>query len=610
MASVNALRRLLPYYRPYRRNVAVGLVLVVISSALASVVPLFLRRALDGIRAGVALRNIWWLALAMVVLSLFAGALRYWMRDLLNGVSRWIEYDLRNGLYRSLEALDPSYYARMRTGDLMARMTNDLSAVRMAVGPAIMYLTNTVAGGAFALAFMLRIDARLTAIAVLPMLFLPAIGIWMGRRIHERFEAVQEHFGDLTTLAQENLAGVRVVRAYRQEASEISRFDRMNDEYLEKNMRLARLYGAMHPAFVLLAGAGMVTVLWFGGALTIRGTISVGSYVAFGLYLGMLTWPLIALGWVINLFQRGAASMTRLLDVLDARSILAEPQRSRTLPHTSGRTGRTIEFRNVGFYYPGTERGDHGQPRWVLRHVSFTAPAGATIGIVGSTGSGKSALMDLVPRLFDPQEGEILLDGVPIRELDLVTLRTEIGYVPQESFLFSDTIASNLAYGATSAEAGRWAAEIAQLAQTIHEFPGGFETMLGERGINLSGGQKQRAALARALARRPSIVLLDDALSAVDTHTEAEILHALRTTLAGRTALIASHRISAIRDASWIVVLEDGEIVEQGRHDELLAAGGRYWALLNRQQLEDAIEEGEEEIDELAQPVSDGGIGE
>jgi ATP-binding cassette subfamily B protein len=610
MPSVTALRRLLPYYRPYRRNVAVGLGLVVISSALASVVPLFLRRALDGIRAGVALRNIWLLALMMVALSLFAGVLRYWMRDLLNGVSRWIEYDLRNALYSSLETLDPSYYARMRTGDLMARMTNDLSAVRMAVGPAIMYLTNTIAGGAFALAFMLRIDARLTGIAIVPLLLLPGIGIWMGRRIHERFEAVQEHFGDLTTLAQENLTGVRVVRAYRQETSEIARFDRMNDEYLEKNMSLARLYGAMHPSFVLLAGAGMVTVLWVGGALTIRGTISVGSFVAFGLYLGMLTWPLLALGWVINLFQRGAASMSRLLDILDAKSALAEPSRPRALPRASGGAGRTIEFRNVGFFYPGTERSDHGQPRWVLRHVSFAAPAGATIGIVGSTGSGKSALMDLVPRLFDPQEGEILIDGVPIRDLDLVTLRTEIGYVPQESFLFSDTIGSNLAYGAASADAGRWAAEIAQLAQTIEDFPGGFETMLGERGINLSGGQKQRAALARALARRPSVVLLDDALSAVDTHTEAEYLHALRTTLAGRTALIASHRISAIRDASWIVVLEAGEIVEQGRHDELLAAGGRYWALLNRQQLEDAIEDDDEEIDELAQPVSDGGIGE
>ena len=606
MPSLKALVRLLPYYRPYRANVAIGLGLVIVSSALASVVPLFLRRALDGIRAGVALRNIWLLALAMVGVSLFAGVLRYWMRDLLNGVSRWIEYDLRNALYASLERLDPSYYARMRTGDLMARLTNDLSAVRMAVGPAIMYLTNTVAGGAFALFFMLRIDGRLTAIAVLPLLLLPLIGIWMGRRIHERFEAVQEHFGQLTTLAQENLAGVRVVRAYRQEAAEIRRFDTMNEEYLAKNMSLAQLYGAMHPAFVLLAGIGMVTVLWIGGALTIRGTISIGSFVAFGLFLGMLTWPLIALGWVINLFQRGAASMSRLLDILDGRSAIVETPSPRALPQPTKAGGRTIEFRNVGFYYPGTDKSDHGQPRWVLRNISFTAPAGATIGVVGSTGSGKSALMDLVPRFYDPQEGEILVDGVPIRELDLVTWRTEVGYVPQESFLFSDTIASNLAYGASSAEAGRWAADVAQLSQTIKQFPGGFDTMLGERGINLSGGQKQRAALARALARRPNIVLLDDALSAVDTHTEAEILHALRTMLAGRTALIASHRISAIRDASWIVVLEGGEIVEQGQHEELLAAGGRYWALLNRQQLEDAIAE-EDEDSELAEPVTDAG---
>ncbi|HEX4469074.1 MAG TPA: ABC transporter ATP-binding protein [Gemmatimonadaceae bacterium] len=603
MPSLKALVRLLPYYRPYRSNVAVGLGLVIVSSALASVVPLFLRRALDGIRADVALRNIWLLAFAMVGVSLLAGGLRYWMRDLLNGVSRWIEYDLRNALYAALERLDPSYYSQMRTGDLMARLTNDLSAVRMAVGPAIMYLMNTIAGGAFALFFMLRIDARLTGIAVLPMLLLPVIGIWMGRRIHERFEAVQEHFGELTILAQENLSGVRVVRAYRQEAAEIRRFDAMNDEYLAKNMRLAQLYGAMHPAFVLLAGIGMVTVLWIGGVLTIRGTISIGSFVAFGLYLGMLTWPLIALGWVINLFQRGAASMSRLLDILDARSVLAETTSPRPLPHSAKGSGRTIEFRDVGFYYPGTEKSDHGHPRWVLRHVSFTAPAGATIGIVGSTGSGKSALMDLVPRFYDPQEGQIIVDGVPIRELDLVTLRTESGYVPQESFLFSDTIASNLAYGASTQDAGRWAADVAQLSETIEQFPGGFDTMLGERGINLSGGQKQRAALARALARRPNIVLLDDALSAVDTHTEAEILHALRTTLAGRTALIASHRISAIRDASWIIVLEGGEIVEQGQHEELLAAGGRYWALLNRQQLEDAIEDEDEEI-ESAQPVT------
>jgi ATP-binding cassette subfamily B protein len=467
----------------------------------------------------------------------------------------------------------------------MARLTNDLSAVRMAVGPAIMYLGNTIAGGAFALGFMIFISPRLTLIAALPMAALPIIGVLLGRHIHARFEAVQSHFGDLTTQAQENLAGVRIVRAFRQEDAEIARFAALNEAYLEKNMKLAHLYGTMQPAFSIFAGLGMVAVVGLGGRFVIQGTMSVGEFVAFGMYLGMLTWPLIALGWVINLFQRGAASTIRLLDILDARPHLAEPAEPRELPAAGA--GRAIEFRNVGFHYPV----EPGQPtRWVLRNISFSASAGATLGVVGATASGKSALMDLIPRFFDPQEGEILIDGVSIRELDLAPLRREIGYVPQESFLFSDTIGSNLVYGTPNGEAGPWAAEIAQLAETIKAFPGGYDTILGERGINLSGGQKQRAALARALARRPTIVLLDDALSAVDTHTEAEILRSLREALSGRTALIASHRVSAIRDASWIIVLDEGRIVEQGRHADLLAAGGRYWALLSRQQLEESIE--------------------
>jgi ATP-binding cassette subfamily B protein len=546
----------------------------------------------------------------MVIASLIGGTGRYWMRELLNGVSRKIEYDLRNDLFTKLERLDAAYYGRMRTGDLMARLTNDLSAVRQAAGPAIMYLTNTIAGGAFAIAFMLHIDPRLTAIAVMPLTLLPALGILLGRHIHRRFEDVQAHFSDLTTLAQENLAGVRVVRAFRQEQPEIARFAELNEGYLRKNMRLAQLYGLMHPGFAMFAGLGMVAVLALGGSLVLRGQITVGSFVAFGLYLGMLTWPLIALGWVTNLFQRGAASMARLLDILDAESVVLNSG-ERQLPALRPRTtGRTIEFRNVGFRFPTSAAvPGHGDERWALRHVSFVAPAGATVGIVGATGSGKSALMDLIPRLYDPQEGEILIDGIPIRELDLTALRREIGYVPQESFLFSDTIGSNLSYGAMGdgrwamgepqAESATWAAEVAQIASTIASFPGGFETLLGERGINLSGGQKQRVALARALARRPSIVLLDDALSAVDTHTEAEILRSLREALSGRTALIASHRVSAIRDATWIVVLHEGRVVEQGRHAELLAAGGRYWSLLNRQQLEESIE-GESELAESA----------
>lgn len=563
---------------------------MVASAAFSSVVPWFLRRALDGIRAGAPLKYIWLLAAAMIGVTLVGGFGRFWMRQLLNGISRHIEYDLRNDLFAQLERLDPTYYARVRTGDLMARLTNDLSAVRMAVGPAIMYLANTVFGGTFALAFMVSISPRLTAITALPMLLLPVLGVVLGPYIHRRFEEVQSQFSDLTTLAQENLAGVRVVRAFRQEDAEVQRWKKLNEDYLAKNMKLAQLYAIMQPGFGILAGFGMVTVVGYGGLLVVRGTITVGSFVAFAMYLGMLTWPLIALGWVINLFQRGAASMTRLLDVLDAQPLLLDPEQPRALPAlATGTTGRTIEFDNVGFHYP-SEPGS--EPRWVLRNVSFTVPAGATVGVVGATASGKSALIDLVPRLFDPQEGEIRIDGVPIRDLTLANLRREIGYVPQESFLFSDTIRSNLEYGTNEPDAGTWASDIAQLSETIQEFPGSYDTLLGERGINLSGGQKQRAALARALARKPRIVLLDDALSAVDTHTEAEILRALRTALSGRTAMIASHRVSAIRDAAWIIVLDEGRIVEQGRHEDLLAAGGRYWALLSRQQLEDAIEAG------------------
>ena len=595
---MKALRRLLPYFRPYKAQLAAGLVLVVLSGGFASVIPWVLRRAIDGLLARVPIREIWLLAGAMVGLAMLGGALRYGMRELLNGVSRRIEYDLRNDLFVHLGSLDASWFARMRTGDIMARLTNDLGAVRMAAGPAIMYLVNTIAGGVFALYFMLRIDQRLTLLAVLPMLVLPILMAKVGTAIHNRFEAVQEHFSTLTTRAQENLAGTRIVRAYRQEAAEIARFGAMNEEYLERNMTLVKLWGMLNPLFGLLAGLGGAFVLGAGGSLAVRGVISVGDFVSFGFYLAILTWPLIALGWVINLFQRGGASMARLNEILDARPAVTSPERARSLPPAT--TGRALEFRGIGFHYPTAE----GHPtRWVLRDVSFSIPAGATLGVVGATGSGKSALMDLVPRLYDPQEGEILLDGVPITDIPLDVLRRETGFVPQESLLFSDTIGANLAYGTDDRDAARWAARVAQLDETITAFPGGYETMLGERGINLSGGQKQRAALARALARRPSIVLLDDALSAVDTHTEAEILRGLRDALAGRTAIIASHRISAIRDASWIIVLDEGRIVEQGHHADLIERGGRYWALLRRQQLVDAIE-GEDET--LASTASDG----
>ncbi len=579
------LRHATRYYRPYWISFSVGLLIVVASSAITSVIPWLLRRAIDAISAGAPLRTVWQFSGLIVIAAIVGGGFRYGMRELINGVSRWIEYDLRNDLFAHLETLDVAYFAQTRTGDIMARLTNDLSAVRMAVGPAVMYLANTITGGLFALYFMLRIDVKLTVLALLPLLVLPVLTIRMGKAIHDRFEAVQEHFSTLTTRAQENLSGARIVRAYRQEAAEIARFGAVNEQYLALNMSLVRLWGTLNPLFAFFGGLGAVIVLGIGGALTIRGTISVGSYVAFGLYLTMLTWPMIALGWVVNLFQRGEASMGRLNEILTVGPTIGGEEPITHLPPT--KAGRTIEFRNVGFHYPSDPV---GEPRWVLRNVSFSVPAGATLGVAGATGSGKSALIDLIPRMYDPQEGEILVDGVPTRNIPIEELRREIGFVPQESLLFSDTIGSNLSYGSHEIASAEWAAGVAQLDRTIDEFPGGYETILGERGINLSGGQKQRASLARALARKPGIVLLDDALSAVDTHTEAEILRALREALSGRTALIASHRISAIRDASWIIVLEKGTVVEQGLHAELMALRGRYWSLLRRQQLLDAVE--------------------
>jgi len=586
MPNMKNLRRAAPYYRPYRLQFAAGLLIVLASAALSSVIPWLLRRAIDAIGAGAPMSNIWKLSGLIVLAALIGGAFRYGMRELINGISRWMEYDLRNDLFIHLETLDAAYFAQTRTGDIMARLTNDLSAVRMAIGPAVMYLTNTIFGGLFALYFMLRIDVRLTLLALLPLIFLPVLTIRMGGAIHDRFEKVQEHFSALTTHAQENLTGARIVRAYRQENAEIERFGALNEKYLTLNMQLVRLWGTLNPLFAFFGGLGAVIVLGAGGLATIRGAISVGSFVAFGMYLTMLTWPMIALGWVVNLFQRGDASMGRLAEIFDAHATILVAEPKLHLPPT--REGRTIEFRGVGFHYPSDTP---GEPRWVLRNVSFTVPAGATLGVVGATGSGKSALIDLLPRMYDPQEGEILIDGVPTRNIDPSELRREIGFVPQESLLFSETIGSNLSYGTAGlSKTGEWAANVAQLDQTISAFPGGYETILGERGINLSGGQKQRASLARALARKPSIVLLDDALSAVDTHTEAEILRALREALSSRTALIASHRISAIRDASWIIVLEKGSVVEQGRHAELMALRGRYWSLLRRQQLLDAVE--------------------
>lgn len=582
---VRPLRRLLPFARPYRAAMAFGVACVVVSSAFYSLQPLFLRSAIDALHDGAPAWHVWRLAGLMVTVALATAYFRWQMREQLNGISRRIETDLRDRLFAHLMTLDAGWYAKTRTGDVMARLTNDLGAVRMAAGPAIMYLVNTIAGGLFALGFMIRLSPRLTLVALAPLLLLPVVMLRLGRAIHDRFESVQAHFSDLTTRVQENLSGARIVRAYRQEAAESERFAAMSAEYVRRNLALARLNALMHPSFTLLAGLGSVAVLGVGGAMVLRGTLTVGTLVAFGIYLTTLTWPLIALGWVTNLFQRGAASMERLLEILDTTAAVREPAQARALPPRTG--GRRVEFRGVTFAYPAR---DGAPPREVLRNVSFTIPAGGTLGVVGATGAGKSALLELLPRFFDPQAGSVLLDGVDVRDLPLDTLRAEIGFVPQDALLFSDTIAFNLAYGSADSRTAEWAAEVAQLSESVARLPAGDQTMLGERGINLSGGQKQRATIARALARLPAVVVLDDALSAVDTHTEAAILHGLREALSGRTALVASHRVTALREATHIIVLADGTVAEEGTHEALVERRGVYWELLRRQLLEESLE--------------------
>jgi len=585
---MRSLLRLLPWTRPYRWRFTVGLASVAVSTALYSLIPTLLRRAIDRLGQPEPWIPVLEIAGLMLIVTLTMAVFRFTMREILNGVSRVIENDLRDALFARLTTLDGAWFGRTRTGEIMARLTNDLTAVRMAVGPAVMYLTNTIFGGLFALGFMVAISPHLTGLALIPMLLLPLVMFRLGKMTHDRFERVQSTFGDLTTLVQEHLAGIRVVRAYAQEQAERARFAELSAEYLDRNRALVRLNGLMNPAFTLLAGLGAAVVLGVGGTMVLDGALTVGTFVAFGLYLSNLTWPLIALGWVTNLFQRGAASWGRILEILDAHPAITDPVAPRvalTLPPATA--GRTITFDGVSFAYPDAS-GAMG--RTVLREITLTIPAGTTLGVVGATGSGKSALLELLPRLADPTAGTIRLDGADLRDLRLATLHAEIGFVPQESLLFSETIRENLHYGTEDDDAVREATRIAQLTETIAGFPQGERTMLGERGVNLSGGQRQRAALARALARQPNVVILDDALAAVDTQTEAAILRELRSALAGRTAIIASHRITAVRDAQWIVVLDEGRIVEQGRHEDLVAAGGRYAALLERQRLEESLE--------------------
>ncbi len=540
-----------------------------------------LRLSVDDLKRGVTAAKLGRYALMYFGIALAGAGFRFWMRRHVIGVSRAIEFDLRNDLFAHLQRLPAGYYHEHRTGEIMSRATNDVAAVRMMVGPGILYLFNTVAVATASIAFMLRISPRLTLYTLIP-LPLVSFSVWyFGDRIHRRFETIQAQFAAIAARVQENLSGVRLVRAFAIEDREQAEFRELNEEYRRRNLDLITTSGLFHPGLAFLSGLAALLALYLGGREVIQGTISLGQFVAFTAYLGTLNWPVVALGWVISLWQRGMASFARIDEILATAPAVRTRPGARALEHPRG----AIEFRDLTFRYPGADRD-------VLRGVSLAIAPGTTVAFVGRTGSGKSTLLQLLPRVFDPPPGTVFVDGHDVLELDLASLRAAIAVVPQETFLFSDTLAANIAYGVADADEAAIvrAGTIAHLHPDVARFPDGWRTRVGERGITLSGGQRQRTAIARALLRGGPVLLLDDCLSSVDTHTEEAILKGLRDEMRRRTSLIVSHRVSTVCDADLIVVLDDGAIVERGTHAELLALGGRYAELHRLQQLEEELE--------------------
>ncbi len=580
-----SLHPLYPYLKKYRRSFAVGGVCILFLNGIWVLLPQVIRRAIDDLQHGVTREKLMTYALLVLAVAVSKSIFQFLTRWIVIGISREIEFDLRNDIFRHLETLSYSYYQRTRTGDIMARATNDLNAVRMLLGPAIMYSANTIVFTAAALVFMYHISPRLTLYAFLPLPVVSVVIQYFGRRIHERFEKIQAMFSEISARAQENFSGARVIRAYVQEDAEIAGFEKSNQEYIFRSLKLVRLMGMLWPTLETMLGLAVVLVLWLGGREVLQGRISVGDFVAFNTYMVLLTWPIIALGWVINIFQRGTASMGRINEMMvEKPEIEDSPEAIANRASFSGELLGDIEFRGLNFAHNGVP---------VLHDINLQVPAGRSLAIVGPTGSGKTTLVNLIPRIYDAEPGTVLLDGRPLREYPLEILRSNIGFVPQETFLFSETVRENIAFGkqAASDSEVRAAAEAASIASDIEDFPDKYQTMVGERGITLSGGQKQRTAIARALIRNPRILVLDDALSSVDTHTEDKILNHLRDLMAGRTTIFISHRVSTVRNADMIAVLHGGRIVERGSHDELLALNGYYADLYNKQLLEEELAE-------------------
>lgn len=579
---LKSLRPLYPYLKKYRAGFFIGTLCVLVNNGVWILLPQVLRRAVDDLNLGVTQQKLFTYAMLVLAIAGIKGIFQFLTRWIVIGISRDIEFDLRNDLFSHLEKLSYSYYQRTRTGDIMARATNDLNAVRMLLGPAIMYSANTVVFTIGALVFMFAISPKLTLYAFLPLPVVSIVIQYFGRRIHERFERIQAMFSDISARAQENFSGARVIRAYVQEEAEIAGFEESNTEYINRSLKLVRLMGMLWPTLETMLGLAVVLVLWLGGREVINHHMTVGDFVAFTTYMGQLTWPVIALGWVINIFQRGSASMIRINEILTQKPEIVDG--AEVQPALAEEIRGEIEFRDLNFAYDGIP---------VLKDVNLRVPAGSSLAIVGPTGSGKTSLVSLIPRIYDATPGSVLIDGVPIRKYPVEGLRRNIGFVPQETFLFSETVRGNIAFGrenASDAEV-QAAAEAASIAADIESFPEKYQTVVGERGITLSGGQKQRSAIARALIRNPRILILDDALASVDTHTEDKILNHLREIMQGRTTIFISHRVSTVRNADQIAVLHQGRIVEQGTHEELLARNGYYSDLYNKQLLEEELAE-------------------